>query len=46
MNEVLNVMICQTSLDQYTVYNLPIIYPEELLPAHVRALQEFEKLHE
>lgn len=46
MNEVLNVLICNTMLEQYTVYNMPIIYPEEIQPVHVRALQEFEKLYD
>ena len=38
MNEVLNVLICNTTLEQYTCYNLPVIYPDEMLPQHVRAL--------
>lgn len=42
MNEVTNVLICNTAIEQYTVYNLPIIYPEQLLPTHKRAIQEFE----
>ncbi len=45
MAEVQSVMICNNLVEQYTVYNLPVIYPDELLPAHVRALQEFEKLY-
>jgi hypothetical protein len=44
MAEVQNVMICHNKVEQYTVYNLPVIYPDELLPAHLKALQEFEKL--
>jgi len=42
MEEVQNVMICNTALQQYTCFNLPIIYPEELLPSHLRAIEEFE----
>ena len=38
MNEVQNVLICNTALEQFTCYNLPIIYPEEMLPAQVRAV--------
>lgn len=41
----MNVIICNTMVEQYTVYNLPVIYPEELLPSHVRALQQFEQLY-
>jgi hypothetical protein len=33
-------------MEQYTVYNLPIIYPEQLLASHVRAIQEFEQLYQ
>ena len=38
-------LIVNRSIDQYTVYNLPVIYPDEMLPAHIRAIQEFEKLY-
>jgi hypothetical protein len=45
MQEVQNVLIANHLVEQYSVYNLPVIYPDELLPSHVRALQEFEKLY-
>jgi hypothetical protein len=45
MAEVQNVLICHNRAEQYTVYNLPVIYPDELLPTHIKALQEFEKLY-
>ena len=44
MAEVQNVLICNTRVEQYSVYNLPVIYPDELLPAHLKSLQEYEKL--
>ncbi len=45
MQEVQNVLIVNRQLEQYTVYNLPVLYPDEMLPSHVRAIQEFEKLY-
>ncbi len=45
MQEVQNVLIVNHLVEQYSVYNLPVIYPDEMLPAHVRALQEFQKLY-
>jgi hypothetical protein len=44
MAEVQNVLICNTRVEQYSVYNLPVIYPDELLPAHLKSLQEYERL--
>jgi hypothetical protein len=44
MQEVQNVLMVNVLMEQYTVYNLPVIYPDEMLPTHVRAIQEFEKL--
>lgn len=45
MGEVLNVLIVNSVIDQYTVYNLPVIYPEEMQPSHNRAIKEFEQLY-
>ena len=44
MQEVQHVLIVNRLMEQYTVYNLPVIYPDEMLPTHVRAIQEYEKL--
>jgi hypothetical protein len=47
MKEVLNVMICHTSVDQYTAFNFPLNNNNaELTPQHIRSLHEFEQLYD
>lgn len=46
MKEVLNVIICHPTLDQYTAFNFPLHDISELTPAHLRSLHEFEQLYE
>jgi len=44
MKEVLNVIICHNTLEQYTVFNFPLNDYSQMTPAHMRSLKEFEIL--
>jgi len=46
MKEVLNVIVCHTILEQYTVFNFPLNDYGELTPQHIRSLHEYEQLYE
>lgn len=46
LGEVQNIVITNSMVEQYTCYNLPLIYPEYLTQLQTRSLQEFEKLYD
>lgn len=42
MKEVLNVIVCHTVLEQYSIFNFPLDDYEEYTPQHLRSLHEYE----
>jgi hypothetical protein len=46
MREVQNIIVCNTTLEQYTCYNFPLIETDMLKKSHLKSLTEFEKLHD
>jgi hypothetical protein len=44
LKEVINTIICHTTLEQYTCFNFPLNDHSQLSPQHLRSLLEFEKL--
>lgn len=46
MKEVLNVLICHTTLEQYTCFNFPLNDHSLLTQTHLRSLHEYEALYD
>jgi hypothetical protein len=46
MKEVLNVIVCHLTLEQYTVFNFPLNNYDEMTPQHLRSLQEYADLYD